>query len=86
MELKAKVIQILPLESGVSARGDWSKQTIIIETPGEYPKQIAVSFFNPDNINIPEVGEVGTFHINLESREFNGKWYSDVKCWKVESF
>ena len=30
-----------------------------------------------------KTGEQLTVSIDLESREYNGRWYTDVKAWKV---
>jgi hypothetical protein len=82
---QGKLIQILPLESGTSKAGkDWSKQTIIIETEEKYPKKLAIDL-NADLINkIKEykLGQIITCQINLESREYNGKWFTSVKAWR----
>jgi len=32
-----------------------------------------------------KTGDEVTVSFDLESRDFNGKWYTDVKAWKVES-
>jgi hypothetical protein len=86
MELPGKIIQILPEESGQSSRGEWRKQQYILETEGQYPKK-KVCFMawgdKIDEFSIKE-GENITLSINIESREYNGKWYTDVKAWKVD--
>jgi len=85
MELPGKIIQILPEESGQSARGEWRKQQYILETEGQYPKKVCFMAWGDkiDEFSIKE-GEELTLSINIESREYNGKWYTDVKAWKVD--
>lgn len=85
MELKGIIKTILPEKSGTSSRGGWRKQEYVIETPGEYPKQICFMVWGDkiDQFEIRE-GESLTVHIDLESREYNGRWYTDVKAWRVE--
>ena len=85
LQLTGKVIQILEEQSGESRNGPWRKQEFILETPGQYPKQVCVVQWgdNIDQFGIQE-GETLTAHIDIQSREYNGRWYTDVKAWKVE--
>jgi hypothetical protein len=84
MELTGKIIQVLPEKSGTSARGEWRKQEYVIEIPGDYPKKVCFMAWGDriDQFNIQE-GQELTVSIDLESREYNGRWYTDVKAWKV---
>lgn len=85
MQLTAKLIQLLPLQIGTEKNGEWKKQEIIVETDGQYPKKICVSVWG-DKINESQLklGNNLKIEFDLESREFNGKWYTDVKAWKIE--
>ncbi|TVP45062.1 MAG: DUF3127 domain-containing protein [Gemmatimonadales bacterium] len=85
LQITGKVTQILPEQSGESRNGPWRKQEFIIETEGKYPKQICVVQWgdNIDQFGITE-GETISAHIDLQSREHNGRWYTDVKAWRVE--
>ena len=87
MEIKGKVINVLPIQKGVSKQGkEWAKATVIIETEGQYPKKIALdNMKNADSFSALAIGTEGTFHIEVESREFNGRWYTSVNCWKWET-
>ncbi len=84
MDLKGKIVQVLPEKSGTSARGAWRKQEYVIELPGEYPKQVCFMVWGDkiDQFQITE-GQELTVHFDLESREYNGRWYTDVKAWRV---
>jgi hypothetical protein len=85
MQLTAKLIQVLPLETGIGKNGEWKKQSIVVETEGQYPKKICVAVWG-DKINSAQlqVGNDLIVDFDIESREFNGRWYTDVKAWKVE--
>ena len=76
---------MLPEKSGNSARGAWRKQEYVIEIPGDYPKQVCFMVWGDkiDQLSISE-GEELTVHFDLESREYNGRWYTDVKAWRVD--
>jgi hypothetical protein len=85
MELTAKLIQKLPLQSGEGKNGTWRKQDIIVETGDQYPKKICVAIWG-DKINDAQlqIGNQLTISFDVESREFNSRWYTDVKAWKIE--
>lgn len=84
MELTAKLIQLLPLQTGNGKNGAWKKQDIIVETDGTYPKKVCISIWG-DKINesVLKIGSQLAISFDVESREYNGKWYTDVKAWKV---
>ncbi|MCB9034321.1 MAG: DUF3127 domain-containing protein [Chitinophagales bacterium] len=87
MQFKGKVVELLPLQSGVSRAGNnWKKQFAIVEKPnGNYdPKKICLVVWGDsvDNFRL-QVGAEYEFSIDIESREFNGKWYTDVRAWKA---
>jgi hypothetical protein len=85
MEAEGRVIQVMPTESGITKAGKgWSKTTFVIDTGGEYPKKIAIDVMG-DKVQLPNVGEDVTVSLNIESREYNGKWYTNVNAWKVET-
>jgi len=85
MEITGRIVQILPAQTGTSARGEWKKQDFIIETQDQFPKKVCLANWG-DKINVEAmgVGAVVTASINIESREFNGRWYTDVKVWKMD--
>jgi hypothetical protein len=84
LELTGKITQVLPEKSGTSARGPWRKQEYVIEVPGDYPKQVCFMVWGDriDEFGIRE-GQELTVSFDLESREYNGRWYTDVKAWRV---
>jgi len=86
MEIQGVLKQILKTESGESKSGKtWQKQTIIIETADAYPKQIAVEVSEKALSRLQDYSEGMTItcSINIESREYNGKWFTSVKAWKI---
>ena len=87
MDLKiiGTVQDILPEKSGEGRNGPWRKQEFILETDGNYPKQVCIVQWG-DNIDTfaLQSGERITVHIDIQSREYNERWYTDVKAWKVE--
>lgn len=85
MEISGVIINLLPLQSGQGKNGTWKKQEFILETPGQYPKKVCMNLWGEkvDEIKI-SVGDKITASINIESREYNGRWYTDVRAWKIQ--
>jgi len=87
MELKITgfVKELLAEQSGTSSHGDWRKREFILTTEGDYPKQICMVQWGDsiDKIAIG-IGERITVSIDIASREYNDRWYTDVKAWKIE--
>ena len=87
MEIIGKVLEVLPLQQGTSARtgNPWTIKTFILETQENFPRKVAIEMFGDQRIadNPVEAGQVVTVSFDLESREFNGRWYTSVRAWKV---
>jgi len=72
-------------KSGTSSQGkEWTKDIIVLQTEGQYPKKVAVTNLN-GKIQTPQIGENVTISVNIESREYNGTFYTDVQAWKVNN-
>ena len=85
MEFEGVVYKIMPATRGTSARGDWQRQEVIFELPQEFSRKICVIFFNKESeVARLREGMTCTVSVNIESREFNGKWYTDVRAWRVQ--
>lgn len=81
MKISGKVIS-----AAVETKGQYTIQTAVIETEGQYQKKVAVEVFGEDRIkqlNIAE-GETITVDINLESREWQGRWFTTARAWRVD--
>ena len=85
LQITGTVSQVLPEQTGEGRNGPWRKQEFILDTGGDYPKQICMVQWgdNIDQSNV-QMGETITAHIDIQSREYNGRWYTDVKAWRVE--
>lgn len=91
MEIRGRIIQILPLASGVSRTGNnWRKQEYVLETFDQYPRKVIFNFFNNTIDQYPlQMGEDIILSFDLESRSYVGRdgverWSTDVRGWKVE--
>ena len=87
MEIQGKIIQILPEQGGVSKAGnEWKKQEYILETHDQYPKKICFQIFGADKIAQAAIqaGEELTVSIDIDSREWQGRWFTSINAGKVE--
>ena len=79
------VKQVLEEQSGTGKNGPWRKQEFILETEDRYPKPVCIIQWGDDidEFDVQE-GERLTAHVDIQSREYKGRWYTDVKAWRVE--
>jgi len=84
-ELNGKIIAVLPVQTGEGKNGTWKSQDYVIETGGQYPKKVCFNLFG-DSIEKFNVGIDDELKVSydLESREYNGRWFTSVRAWKVE--
>jgi len=85
MEIIGRLDSILEPQTGESAKGPWRKDSFVIETLDQYPKKVNISYFGDKvNINNFNINDEIKVSINIDSREFNGKWYTNVTAWRIE--
>lgn len=84
MDISGKILQMLPLQTGQGKNGQWKKQDFILETGDTYPKKVCIAVWG-DKIDMRGVvpGAQVTVSFDVESREFNGRWYTDIRAWKI---
>lgn len=86
LQVKGKLIEKLPVERGEGRKGTWQKQSFVVETDEQFPKKICIVLWG-DKINMLEkvaLGDILNVSINIESREYNTKWYTDVRAWRID--
>ena len=86
MEFEGTVYKIMPVTKGTSARGDWQRQDVVFEMQdGPYTRKICVTFFNrPDDVARLKEGATYNVSVNIASREYNGRWYTDIRAWRIQ--
>ncbi len=86
MEITGRILAVLPMQSGTSARGEWKKQEYVIEhsLDQQYPRKMCFNLWgdNIDKFNIQQGQEV-TVSFDIDCREYNGRWYNDIRAWRV---
>ena len=87
MEVTGRIIVDIPMVEGVSKAGNpWKKKEWVLETINTpYPRKVKFHLFGDraDNVHI-EVGKVYTVTFEIDSREFNGRWYTDIRAWRLQ--
>lgn len=87
MEIKGRIIAVMDKKQGTSKDGKaWMSQDFVIETFEQYPKRCVFNVFGEDKLkqfNIQQGGEY-LVKFDINAREYNGRWYNDVRAWKVE--
>ena len=88
IELEGRIARKMSVQSGTTARGAWSKQEFIFEyQEGNYPSQVCMHVWGDDKVkelDKYQVGDKVKVSFNLGSREYNGRWYTDVRVWRIE--
>jgi hypothetical protein len=87
LEITGKLVKILQAQSGAGAKGNWVKQEFVIETTEQYPKKLCISLWGDkvENLKKYSLNDEIKVSFNLESREYNERWYTDIRAWKIES-
>lgn len=83
MEIEGRIIMDIPQVEGVSKAGNpWKKKEWVLETFGQYPRKVKFDTFGDrvDSIRF-ELGKDYVVSVDAESREFNGRWYTDLRCY-----
>lgn len=86
MELTARLFKVNSALTGEGRNGPWKKQEFVVETEEQYPRKVMFSIWN-DKASISNISVGSTIKIffDAESREYNERWFTDLKVWKVES-
>ena len=84
MDLKGKLVQSLPIESGTSKDNKpWQKRINIFDVPsGSYTDKLAVTFFGDQAKSELKIGLEYLLSFNIKSREANGRWFTEATIWK----
>lgn len=86
MDITGKLIEKLPEQKGQGKNGTWVKASFVIETEDQYPKKICIDAWGDrvDNVNGLNINDKVKVDFDVESREYNGRWYTNVKAWRIE--
>lgn len=86
LEIEGTLKQKLASQSGTSARGNWAKQDFVLEyQDGNFPSDICFTAWGEDKVadlNNYQVGDKMKVAFNIKAREYNGRWYNDLRVWR----
>jgi len=85
LEVSGKVFKLLQEQSGEGKNGRWVKQEFVIETEDQFPKKVCFSTWGDKVSELKKLAEGDAVEVsfNAESREYNGRWYTDLRAWKI---
>ena len=87
MEVKGKVITVQPVQTGEGKNGTWKKQEYVLEYDqnSQFPRKMMFNLWGDkiDQFHIQE-GQTITVGFDIDCREYNGRWYNDIRAWKIE--
>lgn len=85
MEITGKIIAVLPAQTGEGKNGPWRSQDYVLETQDQYPKKVCFNLFGAKIDQYPvAIDDQVTVSFDIESREWNGRWFTSIRAWKVE--
>lgn len=87
LEITGLLNKLLPEERGAGANGEWVKRNFVIETRENYPKKICFAAWGERAAQMNQYREGMELKVSFDpqSREYNGRWYTDLKAWKIEA-
>ena len=78
--------------NGVSQRTGqpWRTAEFLMEIPGQYPRHINFSVKDGSHQLIERfeqlIGKTVTVSFDVDAREFEGRWFNDVKAWGIMEY
>ena len=87
LELTGKLIKVLPEVSGQSQKGPWNKQEFVVETVDQFPKKVCLTAWGDkaNDLKRYSPGDTLKVTLNLESREYNDRWFTEARAWRIEA-
>lgn len=84
--IQGKITYALEPRTGENARGKWMVQEFVLESYDQpYPRHCVFSVFGEDRLkqfNI-KAGDDVAVDIDIDAREYNGRFYNSVRAWRV---
>src|SRR5690625_4516388 len=86
LEITGKVQQILEVQKGEGANGPWQKGGFVVEYGDNFPKSVCCTVWGDrlSEVNALNIGDSVKVSLDIQSREYNGRWYTDVRPWRIE--
>lgn len=78
--------RIIAIEEPQSFASGFTKREFVIEADEKYPQQVKFECVK-DGVAMLDGRKIGdhvTVHFNLRGREYNGRYFVNLNCWKIE--
>lgn len=88
MAIEGVIRHIMQPQTGISKAGKpWFRQEFVLETTGQYPKKVAFSIMKEEAVRNAQiqVGHSVKIEVDASSREYNGRWYTELTAWRVNN-
>ena len=88
LQITGVITKISDAQEGTSKAGtSWKKLGFVVQTASEYPKDVYFTVFGEEKVDnflkYNKVGQNVDVSFNVESREYNERFYTDLQAWKV---
>tara|TARA_R100000329_G_scaffold125775_2_gene104339 strand:+ start:2290 stop:2661 length:372 start_codon:yes stop_codon:yes gene_type:complete len=88
LKFQGEIVKISDIQEGVSQKGtNWKKLGFIVKTSGEYPSEVYFTVFGEEKVDnfmkYNKVGQMVEVSFNINCREYNERYYTDLNAWKV---
>lgn len=84
--IEGKLVSVLPKQEGEGRNGRWQRQSIVVEMMrGSYATMVCFDVWG-DQVNTVaslQIGDMLTISFDPSSREFNGRWYTSLRAWRI---
>ncbi len=84
LKIRATITEKFDAVTGTNSNGDWKKTEFLCVTDGDYPKTISFVVWKEKVADFIRKGNVYDVYINIESKEHNGNYYTNVTAYKVD--
>ena len=87
LEFEGSLIKVLPEVTGQGKNGAWVKQDFVLETEDQYPKKACFTAWGDKSADLKtfSLGEKLKIQFSVESREYNERWYTDLRAIRIDS-
>lgn len=86
LEISGRLFKVLSEQTGTGRAGTWIKQDFVLETTDQYPKKVCFSVWGDkvNDLKSLSPGDEIKVSFDVQSREYNDKWFSDIRAWRIE--
>ncbi|MEY4538423.1 MAG: hypothetical protein RLZZ306_180 [Bacteroidota bacterium] len=86
LEFEGNLVKVLPEVTGQGKNGVWVKQDFVLETEEQYPKKACFTAWGDKAADLKtySLGEKLKISFSVESREYNERWYTDLKAYRID--